>query len=103
MKEGGMSAAHGNLQEKIRQRAVTVAVIGLGYVGLPLAVGFARAGVRVWGIDVDPDRVARINAGVSHIPDVPTDALAPLVAAGTLRASTAFQECAGADAAVICL
>jgi UDP-N-acetyl-D-glucosamine dehydrogenase len=75
----------------------------LGYVGLPLAVGFARAGVQVWGIDVDPDRVARLNAGVSHIPDVPTEVLAPLVAAGTLRASTAFQECAGADAAVICV
>jgi len=98
-----MNEARVDLQEKIRQGRVTVAIIGLGYVGLPLAVGFARAGVRVRGIDVNPDRVARINAGVSHIPDVPTEVLAPLVAAGTLRADTAFQQCAGADAAVICV
>jgi UDP-N-acetyl-D-glucosamine dehydrogenase len=98
-----MEAARVDFQEKVRQQRMTVAVIGLGYVGLPLATGFARAGVRVWGIDVNSDRVARINQGVSHIPDVPTEALAPLVAAGKLRASTAFQECAGADATVICV
>ena len=98
-----MNEARVDLQEKIRQGRVTVAIIGLGYVGLPLAVGFARAGVRVRGIDVSLDRVARINAGVSYIPDVPTEVLAPLVAAGTLRADTAFQQCAGADATVICV
>ncbi len=98
-----MSETRVDLQEKIRQGRVTVAIIGLGYVGLPLAVGFARAGVRVRGIDVSLDRVARINAGVSYIPDVPTEVLAPLVAAGTLRAGTAFQQCAEADATVICV
>jgi UDP-N-acetyl-D-glucosamine dehydrogenase len=96
-------AALATLAEKVRDKKVAVAVIGLGYVGLPLAVGFARAGVRVWGIDVNTDRVARINAGESHIPDVPTTVLAPLVHGGRLEASTAFARCAQADAAVICV
>ncbi len=89
--------------EKVRAKHVTVAVVGLGYVGLPLAVGFARAGVRVWGIDVNAERVARINQGESHIPDVPTPTLAPLVRDGMLRATTAFAQCGDADATVICV
>jgi UDP-N-acetyl-D-glucosamine dehydrogenase len=91
------------LLEKIHRKHVAVAVIGLGYVGLPLAVGFARAGVRVWGIDVNLERVASINRGESHIPDVPRATLAPLVQAGHLWASTEFAQCMDADATVICV
>jgi UDP-N-acetyl-D-glucosamine dehydrogenase len=96
-------AALATLTEKIRGKRVTVAVIGLGYVGLPLAVGFAQAGVRVLGVDIDAERVARLNEGASHIPDVPSATLAPLVRAGLLRATTAFAACAEADASVICV
>ncbi|MBI2116611.1 MAG: nucleotide sugar dehydrogenase, partial [candidate division NC10 bacterium] len=92
-----------DLLEKIRRKDVSVAVIGLGYVGLPLAVEFARAGVQVRGIDVDPQRVHAINRGESYIPDVPSADLLPLVRSGQLRASTAYGECAQADASVICV
>ncbi len=98
-----MSEPSGHFHEKVRGKRVTVAVIGLGYVGLPLAVGFARAGVRVLGIDVSPRRVDAINRGVSHIPDVPSADLSPLVTSGRLRASTVYENCAQADASVICV
>jgi UDP-N-acetyl-D-glucosamine dehydrogenase len=91
------------LIEKIRQKDITVAVVGLGYVGLPLAVEFAQAGVRVLGIDVDAQRVEAINRGESHIPDVPSEKLAPLVQAGRFRAGTAHSDCAHADTVVICV
>jgi len=98
-----MTDAREGLQEKIQRKQITVAVVGLGYVGLPLAAGFAKVGVRVRGIDVNPDRVARLNRGESHIPDVPTTELAPLVASGRFTASTDFGECAAAEAVVICV
>jgi UDP-N-acetyl-D-glucosamine dehydrogenase len=92
-----------DIQEKARNRQLTVAVIGLGYVGLPLAVELARAGARVLGIDVDTKRAQAINRGESHIPDVPSQTLAPLVRVGRLSASTAYLDCAQADATVICV
>ncbi len=67
------------LLDKITSRQAVIAVIGLGYVGLPLAVAYAEAGFRVVGIDVDKKRVAKLNTGRSHIPDVATERLAPLV------------------------
>jgi UDP-N-acetyl-D-glucosamine dehydrogenase len=98
-----MSGARGDFPEKARTKNLTVAVIGLGYVGLPLAVEFARAGVAVRGIDVNAERVQAINRGQSYIPDVPSALLAPVVQAGRLVASTAYRDCAAADAAVICV
>src|SRR5574341_2534458 len=95
-----MSEPSAHCHEKVRVKSVTVAVIGLGYVGLPLAVGFARAGVRVLGIDVSGSRVQAINRGESHIPDVPSADLAPVVASGRLAATTEYRVCAGADATV---
>ncbi len=80
-----------------------IGVIGLGYVGLPLAVVFAEAGVPVVGLDVVDDKVAAINRGISHIEDVPSDRLAPLAASGMLRASTDLDELPGLEAIVICL
>jgi UDP-N-acetyl-D-glucosamine dehydrogenase len=99
-----MAAEGRGIADQIRSGApVAVAVVGLGYVGLPLAVGFARAGVRVVGIDIDAARAARLNTGQSHIPDVPSAILAPLVRAGSFRATTAYADCAEADATVICV
>ncbi len=80
-----------------------VGVIGLGYVGLPLAVVFAEAGVPVLGLDVVDDKVAAINRGISHIEDVPSERLAPLVEAGTLRAGTDLDEITDLEAIIICL
>ncbi len=80
-----------------------VGVIGLGYVGLPLAVVFAEAGVPVLGLDVVDEKVAAINRGISHIEDVPSERLAPLVEAGTLRAGTDLDEITHLEAIIICL
>ena len=68
-----------------------IAVIGLGYVGLPLAVEFARAGFPVTGIDVQESKVARLNRGESYVQDVPTDVLRPLVDAGKFHATSDFS------------
>ena len=67
------------LIERIKQRRAVVSVIGLGYVGLPLAIAFAEAGFRVLGLDVDGVRVADINAGSSYINDIPCERLARLI------------------------
>jgi UDP-N-acetyl-D-glucosamine dehydrogenase len=78
-------------------------VVGLGYVGLPLAVTFAEAGVPVVGLDAVQSKVDRVNAGESYIEDVPSARLAPLVGAGTMRATTSWDDLRAVDAVLICL
>jgi UDP-N-acetyl-D-glucosamine dehydrogenase len=78
-------------------------VVGLGYVGLPLAVTFAQAGVPVVGLDAVQSKVDRVNAGESYIEDVPSARLAPLVGAGTMRATTSWDDLRAVDAVLICL
>ena len=89
--------------ERIRARQARVGVIGLGYVGLPLAVEFARAGFDVTGFDVDASKVAQINAGTSYIPDVPEPELAAGVKAGRLRATADMSALGGMDVIDICV
>jgi len=92
--------------EILRERLAgtpTVGVIGLGYVGLPLAVAFAESGAAVVGVDLDGDRVASIRKGQSFIEDVPTETLARLVQAGRLRATDDIAALRKADAIVICV
>jgi UDP-N-acetyl-D-glucosamine dehydrogenase len=91
------------LLNKINERRAVVGVIGLGYVGLPLAVEFARGGLRAIGFDLDGSRVATINAGRSYIPDVPTELVASLVEGKMLSATTDFAELAKTDAVIICV
>ena len=98
-----MTAWKDSLKRKIEERSARVHVIGLGYVGLSLAVELARAGFTVRGIDVDLERVARLNRGQSYLVDVATDTLAPLVSSGRLTATTAFDEAGQADALIICV
>jgi UDP-N-acetyl-D-glucosamine dehydrogenase len=81
----------------------TVGVIGLGYVGLPLAVAFADSGATVIGLDVDPTRVARVRAGESFIEDVSTETLGRLVTAERLTATDDIAAFKDADAIVICV
>jgi UDP-N-acetyl-D-glucosamine dehydrogenase len=83
--------------------APRVAVIGLGYVGLPLAVTFAEAGVPVLGLDAVQSKVDAVNSGRSYIEDVPSDRLAPLAARGLVRATTSWDEVRPVDAVIICL
>ena len=91
------------LMTKLRDRSAHVAVLGLGYVGLPLAVVFAEAGFRVTGIDPDKSKVITINKGESHIQDVPGEQVARLVASGNLQASFDFADLKEADAVSICV
>jgi UDP-N-acetyl-D-glucosamine dehydrogenase len=80
-----------------------IAIIGLGYVGLPLALTFARRGCFVVGIDVDPEKIANLNAGKGYLKHVDSYDLPALVEAGTFRASVDFSEIASCDAAIICV
>ena len=98
-----MSSTSVTLIERIQSRRATVGVVGLGYVGLPLAVEFARAGFTTVGIDLDARKVDAVNQGQSYIPDVPTAELAALVTAGRLRATTDFAAIAELDTVNICV
>ncbi|HZT54334.1 MAG TPA: nucleotide sugar dehydrogenase [Gaiellaceae bacterium] len=80
-----------------------VGVVGAGYVGVPLAATFAEAGCRALLVDVVDDLVAALNRGVSHIADVPSERLAPLVQRGLVHATTSYEELGGADAILIAL
>ena len=98
-----MSGHSQRLRQALEQRAARVGVIGLGYVGLPLAVAFGKAGFSVLGVDVDPERVARLTAGESPVEDVGSDDLATLVAAGRLSIATDAGALKNADAIIICV
>ena len=83
--------------------APRVAIIGLGYVGLPLAATFAEAGVPVLGLDAVQSKVDLVNAGRSYIEDVPSERLAPLAASGMIRATTAWDSVRWVESIIICL
>jgi UDP-N-acetyl-D-glucosamine dehydrogenase len=91
------------LEEKIRSRRARVGVVGLGYVGLPLAVEFAKAGFAVTGIDISEEKIRRVNAGDSYVGDISSSTLAPLVEAGRLRATTDFSAVLELDTINICV
>src|SRR5262245_10071181 len=92
-----------DLLMQIERRAATIGVIGLGYVGLPLAIRFAEVGFRVLGFDVDEMRVTDLNAGVCHIPDVDAAVFTRALREGAFRATTDFSELKVADAISICV
>src|SRR5216684_6864522 len=79
------------LEEKIRTRQAKVGIVGLGYVGLPLAVEFAKAGFTITGIDLSDSKIARINASDSYVGDVPNAVIAPLVETGKITATADFS------------
>ncbi|MDR1989957.1 MAG: nucleotide sugar dehydrogenase [Acidobacteriaceae bacterium] len=91
------------LLERIRKTDARIGIIGLGYVGLPLAVEFARAGFSVTGFDVDTSKVAQINAGRSYIPDVAEAELAEVVRHGKLHATTDMTKLGDMDVIDICV
>jgi UDP-N-acetyl-D-glucosamine dehydrogenase len=90
-----------NLLKRIENKDITVGIVGLGYVGLPLAVEFGNAGIRTIGIDVDQARVDQLNAGDNYIQDVNDAELKALVDAGTFTATTDFSSIKHIDA--ICI
>jgi len=92
-----------DLVKKLKSREARVAVLGLGYVGLPLAVVFAEAGFHVTGIDPDSRKVDSVKNGISYIPDVKTESVARLVQSGYLTATADFSVLKAMDAASICV
>ena len=98
-----MNAIATELKERLESRTATVGIIGLGYVGLPLAVAFAKTGFSVIGVDADPSRAERIGAGVSPIEDVPSADLAALVHGKRLVVKSTVDSLGEADAIVICV
>lgn len=91
------------LGQRIRDKSACIAVIGIGYVGLPLAVAFAEAGYRVIGVDLDSRKVESINHGISYIPDVSSKAVRDLAGVGRLSAATDLAALRGADVIFICV
>src|SRR5947209_16824262 len=91
------------LEEKIRNRKARVGIVGLGYVGLPLAVEFAKAGFEVIGIDLSESKVAKVNAGESYIADIPDSVFRPLVRSGKITATTDFGVISELDTVNICV
>jgi UDP-N-acetyl-D-glucosamine dehydrogenase len=91
------------LSDKLTTKSAIIGIVGLGYVGLPLAVAFAEVGFTVIGLDLNAEKVRLLNTGESYIPDIPTAQVAPLVAAGKLRASTSYDDLRTADAVSVCV
>lgn len=91
------------LKERIENGEAALGVVGLGYVGLPLAVEMGKAGYHVIGFEVSQEKVDLVNAGTSYIPDVPTEDLRSLVRSGLLEATTDFSRSADTDAVAICV
>jgi UDP-N-acetyl-D-glucosamine dehydrogenase len=97
------SSHFAELANKIKNKTARVGVVGLGYVGLPLAVEYAKAGYSVTGIDVQDSKVSSINAGSSYIQDVPEHEVNELVADKKLRATTDFSVISELDTINICV
>lgn len=91
------------LEERIRDRSATIGIVGLGYVGLPLAIELARAFPSVIGFDMNPDRVEHINDRRSHVQDVSDKELAFAVDAERFRATLDFGDLASCDVVIICV
>ncbi len=91
------------LLERIESGEAVFGVIGLGYVGLPLAAEMAKAGHRVVGFEVSAEKADEVNAGRSYIPDVPTEEIADAVRDGLLSATTDFSRVAECDCVAICV
>lgn len=92
-----------DLKRRIVQHTATVGVLGLGYVGLPLAVEKAKVGFRVLGFDINPERASKVNRAENYIKDVRGEELARVVGAGLLSATTDFGRLGEADVVVICV
>ena len=101
--EIAISSTAASLEKKIVDRTARVGIVGLGYVGLPLAVEFAEAGFTVTGIDVQESKATQVNAGKSYIQDISNDVFAPLVSAKKLSATTDFSVIRELDTINICV
>jgi UDP-N-acetyl-D-glucosamine dehydrogenase len=91
------------LLKRIKNRDAVIAVAGLGYVGLPLAIACANQGFRSIGLDTNKDKVAKVNAGQSYVNDVPSESLVDLVKSGQLKATADYNLLSEADIIIVCV
>ena len=87
---------------RFQDRSATVAIVGLGYVGLPLAKAFLNAGFKVLGVDIDPQKIAALHAGKMYIKHLSADVFAHALAEDRFKPTTEFSELAKADSILIC-
>ena len=92
-----------SLKDKIEKKSAKIGIIGLGYVGLPLAVAFAEEGFKVVGVDTNSKRVKSIKAGKSYIPDIPTSAIRELVSGKLLNVTANCSVVKKLDIIIICV
>lgn len=92
-----------NIKKKLMDKTATLGVVGLGYVGLPLAVEKAKAGFKTIGFDIQESKVEMVNAGKNYIGDVVNEDLEKIVKSGLLSATTDFSQVASADCVCICV
>lgn len=88
---------------KLKRKQIKIAVVGLGYVGLPLAVEFAKKGFSVLGLELDKDRLANVRDKVSYITDVPTQDLKKIIASKKFSATDSFHALKNIDVILICV
>jgi UDP-N-acetyl-D-glucosamine dehydrogenase len=98
-----MNSIKETLLGSLRDHSARIGILGLGYVGLPLAAAFGEAGFQVAGIDPDPRKVEMLNKGESYIQDVPSELISELLKSGRLSATTDFSALAACDAVSICV
>jgi UDP-N-acetyl-D-glucosamine dehydrogenase len=98
-----MNRTEKSLLRKIESRRAHISVIGLGYVGLPLALAFVKKGFRVTGIDLDQDRVERIRRGRSYVEDISSREIARSVRGGRFEASEGYDRLTETDVIIICV
>ncbi|MDQ3640716.1 MAG: 3-hydroxyacyl-CoA dehydrogenase NAD-binding domain-containing protein, partial [Actinomycetota bacterium] len=91
------------LIERLQSREALVGVVGLGYVGFPVALTFAEAGFRVTGVDLDAERVQSIRKGFSYLHDIPDERLQELLKTGRFKTQSSYSGLDDADAILICL
>ncbi|HEV2333664.1 MAG TPA: NAD(P)-binding domain-containing protein, partial [Gammaproteobacteria bacterium] len=95
-------SAQQTLLKKLKDKSARIGIVGLGYVGLPLALRFSEAGFKVLGLDIDPDKVKALNAGESYIAQIPAERIGKAVAKG-FQASADFAVSKKADALIVCV
>ena len=92
-----------DLEKRISDKSANIGIVGLGYVGLPLAIAFAQAGFKITGFDIQNQRVDLVNKGISYIGDIKNDSLSPLVCKDLLHATTDQSRLKEMDAICICV
>lgn len=98
-----LQASFHDLERRITERTAHVGVIGLGYVGLPLAITVANQGFRVTGFDIDPDKITALNAYQSYIEAVSDEALTAVSKPGRFTSTTSFTQIERCDIVIICV